>query len=87
MLAAVGVISGATALTWGNSLYNGYAWWFRGAGLAVLICLTWWSLHRQRACTRAGIKAVRGRLLGLLAVGIATYVGLYVLTSWLERFA
>lgn len=87
VLAAAGIISGATALTWGNSLYDGYAWWFRGAGLATLAALIWWSLHRQRACSRAGIKQIRGRLIGLLGVTVGTYITLYALTSWLERFA
>lgn len=87
VLAAVGVISGATALSWGNTLYDGYAWWFRLAGLAVLAGLVGWSLRRQRACTLAGVRRIRLRLLGLLTVAVATYAGLYALTSWLERFA
>lgn len=87
VLAALGIISGATALTWGNDLYGGYAWWFRLAGLAVLAVLTWWSLRRQHACSLAGVRRVRGRPLGLVGVAVATYAVLYALTSWLERFA
>lgn len=41
MLALLGVISGATALVWATDLYDGYAWWFRGAGLLVLAALRW----------------------------------------------
>lgn len=87
VLAAVGVISGATALSWGNTLYDGYAWWFRLAGLTVLVGLVGWSLRRRSACTIAGARRIRIRLLGLVALAVATYVGLYALTSWLERFA
>ncbi len=87
VLAAVGVVSGATALSWGNTLYDGYAWWFRVAGLAVLAGLVWWSLRRQNACSVAGVRRIRTRLLGLVGIAAATYAGLYALTSWLERFA
>lgn len=41
VLALLGVISGATALVWATDLYDGYAWWFRGAGLLVLAALRW----------------------------------------------
>lgn len=59
----------------------------RAAGVAVLAGLLWWSLRRQQACSLAGARAVRGRLLGLLLVAVATYGALYAVTSWLERFA
>jgi hypothetical protein len=87
VLAALGIVSAATASTWGNDLYDGYAWWFRLAGLALLIALVTWSLRRRRACSLAGVRRVRGRLIGLLAVAVATYGVLYAITSWLERFA
>lgn len=87
VLAALGIVSAATASTWGNDLYDGYAWWFRLAGLALLIALVTWSLRRQRACSLAGARRFRGRLIGLLAVAAGTYGALYALTAWLERFA
>lgn len=55
--------------------------------LAVLAGPVWWSLRRRQACSLAGARAVRERLLGLLLVAVAAFVVLYALTSWLERFA
>lgn len=54
---------------------------------AVLAGPVWWSLRRRQACSLAGARTVRERLLGLLLVAVATFVVLYALTSWLERFA
>ncbi len=87
MLAAFGIVSAATASTWGNDLYDGYAWWFRLTGLAVLAGLVWLALRRQGTCSLAGIRRVRVRLAGLLAIAVGTYAALYALTAWLERFA
>ncbi|MBA3743844.1 MAG: hypothetical protein H0X00_13175 [Sporichthya sp.] len=87
VLAALGIVSAATASTWGNDLYDGYAWWFRLAGVAVLAGLVAYSLHRQRSCSLAGVRRVRGRLVALAAVAATTYGLLYAFTSWLERFA
>lgn len=83
VLAVLGLVSAGTAVTWATHLYGAYAWPFRIAGLAVLLGLIWWSLRRRRACTLAGIRRWRGRLLAVLTVGVATYTGLYWLTTWL----
>jgi hypothetical protein len=86
-LALLGVVSAGTAFVWATSLYDNYAWWFRLGGLAVLVGLVWWSLRRRNQCSVAGLRRWRWRLLGVLAVASGTYVGLYVLTTWLGTFA
>ena len=87
MLALVGVMGASTAYLWANELYDGYAWWFRFAGLAVTAGLVWWSLRRRDACSIAGVRAIRGKLALLAAVGVATYVALYAATELLGRLA
>lgn len=86
-LAMIGVISAATAFVWANNLYDNYAWWFRLGGLAVLVLLVWWTLRRRDQCSIAGVRRARWRLLGVLAIAVGTYAGLYALTTWLGRFA
>ncbi|MEO3853993.1 hypothetical protein [Acrocarpospora sp. B8E8] len=50
----LGVVNAGTAFAWAIELYDSYAWWFRLAGLAVLVALVWWSLRRRQACSIAG---------------------------------
>ncbi|MDA2813190.1 hypothetical protein O4J56_21270 [Nocardiopsis sp. RSe5-2] len=87
VLALLGVVGAGTAFAWATALYDGYAWWFRLGGLAVMALLVWWSLRRRGACTREGVRSVRGRLLGTLAVAAGTYAVLYAVTTWLGTFA
>lgn len=86
-LALVGVVGAGTAFAWATELYNGYAWLFRLGGLAMLAGLVWWSLRRRRACSLAGMRRWRPRLLAAVGVAIATYAALYGLTTWLGTFA
>lgn len=87
VLALLGLVSAATAFTWATDLYDGYAWWFRLAGLLVLGVLVWWSLRRRDQCSLAGVRRWRYRLLGVLGVAVGTYAGLYALTTWLGTVA
>lgn len=87
VLALLGIVSATTAFLWATDLYESYAWWFRLSGLLVLIALVWVALRRRRRCSVAGIRELRWRLLGLLAVAVVTYVGLYALTTWLGTLA
>lgn len=87
VLALFGVVGAGTAFSWATDLYAGYAWPFRLGGLAVMGGLVWWSLRRRQACSLAGMRHWRRRLLGGLAVGIGTYAALYALTTWLGTFA
>lgn len=87
MLALLGIVSAGTAFVWATDLYDGYAWWFRLAGVAVLGGLIYWSLRRRNQCSLAGVRAARGRLFALLAIAVATYVALYAVTTWLGTLA
>jgi hypothetical protein len=87
VLAMLGVVSAGTAYVWANELYDGYAWLFRGAGLLLLAALVGWSLRRRDQCSLAGGRRVWRRLALALAIAVATYAGLYALTTWLGTFA
>jgi len=87
VLALLGVISAGTAFVWATDLYDGYAWWFRLAGLLVLAGLIYVSLRRSNQCSLAGVRSMRRRLLAVLAVAVGTYAALYALTTWLGTLA
>lgn len=87
VLALIGVVGAGTAFAWATDLYDGYAWWFRAAGLAVLAVLVTVSLRRRGQCSVAGARRWRWRLLGVLAVAVATYAALYALTTWAGTYA
>jgi hypothetical protein len=87
VLALIGVISAGTAYAWANDLYDGYAWWFRLAGLAVLAGLVYLTLKRRNVCSVAGVRKLRWRLIFVLAIAIGTYGVLYAFTTWLGTFA
>ncbi len=87
VLALFGVVSGATALAWGDKLYDHYAWWFRLGGLGMLVALTAIALRRRDHCTIGGVRRWRGRLAATVAVAVGTYAALYAVTTWLGTFA
>ena len=87
VLALLGIVSAATAFAWATDLYDGYAWWFRLGGLALLTGLAWWSLRRRDQCSLGGVRRHWPRLALALGVAVVTYVGLYALTTWLGTFA
>lgn len=83
VLAMLGVVSAGTAFVWATDLYDGYAWWFRLAGLLVLAGLVYWSLRRRNQCSIAGVRSLRKRLLAVLGIAVGTYAVLYAVTTWL----
>jgi hypothetical protein len=87
VLALLGVVGAGTAFVWATDLYAGYKWWFRMAGLVVLVLLVAVSLRRRRQCSIAGARHVRVRLLTVVVIAVGTYAGLYALTTWLGRLA
>jgi len=87
VLALLGIVSGATALAWGNNLYDGYGWLFRLDGLMLLAGLVWWSLRRRNQCSLRGARSQRTQILVALGVAVGTYAVLYALTTWLGTFA
>lgn len=87
VLAMVGVVGAGTAYAWANTLYDGYAWLFRLAGLLVLAGLVAWSLKRRNQCTLVGARRVWPKLAMSLGIAVLTYAVLYALTTWLGTFA
>lgn len=87
VLALLGIVSAGTAFAWATTLYGDYGWWFRLAGIAVLALLVWRALRRRNACSVAGLHRWRWRIVGVLAVAVATYLALYGVTTWLGTFA
>ncbi len=87
LLAVFGVVGAGTAYVWANTLYDGYAWWFRLAGLALMGLLVARALRRRGQCSLRGAAAVRGKLLVTLTIAVSTYVALYAATTWLGSFA
>lgn len=87
VLALLGVVGAGTAFVWATDLYDGYAWWFRLAGLAATALLVRVALRRRGLCSLRGAVSVRRRLAWVLAVAVATYVVLYAVTTWLGTFA
>lgn len=87
VLALLGVVSASTAFVRATELYGAYAWGFRLGGLAVMALLVWLALRRRDRCGVAGVRGVRGRLIGALAVAVTTYLVLYAVTTWLGTLA
>lgn len=87
VLALIGVLGAGTAFAWATDLYDGYAWWFRLAGLAVTATLVVVALRRRGACSRRAVRRLRWRLPAVAVIAIATYGLLYGVTSWLGTFA
>lgn len=87
VLALLGIVSAGTAFVWANDLYDGYAWWFRLGGLALLGLLVVVALRRRNECSLGGVRRHRRRLALALGVAVAAYLLLYAVTSWLGTFA
>ncbi|GLY64235.1 hypothetical protein [Amycolatopsis taiwanensis] len=82
---AAGLVSAGTAFAGATDRYDGYAWWFRLGGLAVLVGLVGMSLRRRNQCSVAGTR--RWRLLAVVGIAVGTYAALFGLTTWLGTFA
>lgn len=87
VLALMGLVSAGTAFVWANELYDGYAWLFRLAGLAVLVGLVVWGLRRRSQCTLGGARNAWPRLGLAVGIAVSTYAVLYAVTTWLGTFA
>jgi len=61
VLFLLGVSTATEAVTLGDKLYYGYAWYFRGAGLLVAAVTTIFYLGRCRSCSLAGAATTGGR--------------------------
>jgi hypothetical protein len=86
-LALFGVVGAGTAYVWANTLYDGYAWGFRLAGVGVMALLVYVALRRRGQCSLRGVVTVRRKLVAMAAVAAGTYAALYAVTTWLGTFA
>jgi len=78
-----GLASATEATALGNRLYGGYAWYFRGAGLAVGTLALALHLRRRGQCDLPGVRAQWRTIGGAAAFGVTTYAALYAVTTWL----
>ena len=81
LLALFGIVSAATAISWADTLYGRYAWWFRLAGLAIMVLLVILALRRRGQCSARGARSASRALLITLGAGIAAYAVLYAITT------
>lgn len=86
-LALLGVVGAGTAFVWATALYDGFAWWFRLAGLALMAVLVFVALRRRGQCSLRGAATVRGKLVAMLVIAVGTYAALYGVTTWLGTSA
>ena len=83
VLVLLGIATAAEAVTLGDTLYYGYAWFFRAFGLAVAAVAVVLYLRKRRRCTLDGARR-SWRLLAVLAVAaVGTYIGLFWFTKYL----
>ena len=87
VLFLLGVSTATEAVTLGDRLYYGYAWYFRGAGLLLAGAATIFYLRRRRSCSLAGAAAHWRTLLSVGVTMVVTYAALYVLTGYLAALA
>ena len=83
VLVLLGIATAAEAVTLGDTLYYGYAWFFRAFGLAVAAIAAVLYLRRRRMCTLAGARRSWRLLAVLVVAGIGTYIGLFWFTKYL----
>ena len=83
VLVLLGIATAAEAVTLGDTLYYGYAWFFRAFGLAVAAIAVVLYLRRRRMCTLAGARRSWRLLAVLVVAGIGTYIGLFWFTKYL----
>ena len=83
VLVLLGIATAAEAVTLGDTLYYGYAWFFRAFGLAVAVTAVVLYLRRRRICTLAGARRSWRLLAVLVVAGVGTYIGLFWFTKYL----
>ena len=83
VLVLLGIATAAEAVTLGDTLYYGYAWFFRAFGLAVAAIAVVLYLRRRGMCTLAGARRSWRLLAVLVVAGIGTYIGLFWFTKYL----
>jgi len=87
VLFLLGISTAAEAVTLGDRLYYGYAWYFRGAGLLLAAAATIVYLRSRRSCSLTGAAAQWRTLLSVGVTMVVTYAGLYATTGYLAALA
>jgi len=87
VLFLLGISTAAEAITLGDRLYYGYAWYFRGAGLLLAAVATIVYLRRRRSYSLAGAAGHWRTLLSVGATMVVTYAVLYAITGYLAALA
>ncbi len=72
VLFLLGISTAAEAVTLGDRLYYGYAWYFRGADLLLAAAATILYLRRRRTCSVAGAAAHWRTLLSVSVTMVVT---------------
>ena len=83
VLVLLGIATAAEAVTLGDTLYYGYGWYFRAAGLAVAALAVVLFLRGRGVCNVRGAYRYRRMLIVLAASAVATYAGLFWFTKYL----
>ena len=83
VLVLLGVATAMEAVTLGDTLYYGYGWYFRGAGLLVAAVAVVLYLRGRGDCSVQGARHYWRLLIALVLAGGATYAGLFWSTKYL----
>lgn len=83
VLALLGVVTAAEAVTLGDTLYYDYGWYFRGAGLVVGVFTFVLYLRGRRSCSLRGARRHKGAAGLLLLSAAAIYLTLFWFTRYL----
>jgi hypothetical protein len=87
VLVLLGLASVSFAINLGNTLYDEYGWYFRGAALLFAVAGALGVLRGRNACSLRGARALWRLLLAVGASMVLVYVALYWLTSYLAQRA
>jgi hypothetical protein len=83
LMVLFGVASISAAASFGNILYGGYRWVFRGFALVCLIVALVVYFRRQGVCTIDQAKRQRNRILNLTLMVLYTAVGMYIFWTYI----
>jgi len=87
VLVLLGLSTAVAAVDLGNRLFNEWGWAFKSAGVAFAATAIVMHRRRAKACAIDARPNLWRRLAVVAAIGVATYSGLYWLTTWLGNTA
>ena len=83
VLVLLGLSTASAAIDLGNHLYTKWGWAFKLAGVAFAAIAVLVQRRRARSCAVADRPRILRNATVMAAVAVATYVVLYVTTTWL----